>query len=147
MSAPAPVRWRSNGCSPTLRCGAIAIEQRADRAARIRRNAAAFGVPGLEIVEAAAPAALGDLATPDAIFIGGGASEPALLDTAIAALRTRGRLVINAVTLATEALLIDRHAAFGGELIRVAIARAGTVGEKSGWRSAMPVTQWAWTKP
>ena len=130
---------------PSMR--AIAIEQRADRAARIRRNAAAFGVPGLEIVEAAAPAALGGLATPDAIFIGGGASEPALLDTAIAALRTGGRLVVNAVTLATEALLIDRHAAFGGELIRVAIARAGTVGEKSGWRSAMPVTQWAWTKP
>ena len=41
---------------PSMR--AIAIEQRADRAARIRRNAAAFGVPGLEIVEAAAPAAL-----------------------------------------------------------------------------------------
>ncbi len=130
---------------PSMR--AIAIEQRADRAACIRRNAAAFGVPGLEIVENAAPAALEGLASPDAIFVGGGASEPALLDTAIAALRTRGRLVINAVTLATEALLIDRHAAFGGELIRVAIVRAGTVGEKSGWRSAMPVTQWAWTKP
>ena len=88
-----------------------------------------------------------DLASPDAIFVGGGASEPALLDTAIAALRSGGRLVINAVTLATEALLIDRHATLGGELIRIAIARAGTVGEKSGWRSAMPVTQWAWTKP
>ena len=34
---------------PSMR--AIAIEQRADRAARIRRNAAAFGVPGLEVVE------------------------------------------------------------------------------------------------
>ncbi len=130
---------------PSMR--AIAIERRADRTARIRRNAAAFGVPGLEIVEAAAPAALEGLASPDAIFIGGGASEPALLDTAIAALRTSGRLVINAVTLATEASLIDRRAALGGELIRIAIARAGTVGEKSGWRAAMPVTQWAWTKP
>ncbi len=130
---------------PSMR--AIAIERRADRTARIRRNAVAFGVPGLEIVEAAAPAALEGLASPDAIFIGGGASEPALLDTAIAALRTSGRLVINAVTLATEASLIDRRAALGGELIRIAIARAGTVGEKSGWRAAMPVTQWAWTKP
>ena len=130
---------------PSMR--AIAIEQRADRAARIRRNAAAFGVPGLEIAEDAAPAALAGLASPDAIFVGGGAGEPALLDTTIAALRSGGRLVVNAVTLATEALLIDRHAKLGGELIRIAIARAGTVGEKSGWRSAMPVTQWAWTKP
>jgi precorrin-6Y C5,15-methyltransferase (decarboxylating) len=130
---------------PSMR--AIAIERRTDRAARIRRNAAAFGVPGLEIVEDAAPAAFAGLASPDAIFIGGGASEPAQLDTAIAALPTGGRLVVNAVTLATEALLIGRHAALGGELTRIAIARAGTVGEKSGWRAAMPVTQWAWTKP
>ena len=44
---------------PSLR--AIAIEARADRAARIRRNAAAFGVPGLEVVEGTAPAALAGL--------------------------------------------------------------------------------------
>ena len=130
---------------PSMR--AIAIEQRADRAARIGHNAAAFGVPGLEIVEDAAPAAFAGLAPPDAIFIGGGACEAALLDNAIAALRSDGRLVVNAVTLSTEALLIDRHAALGGELTRIAITRAGSVGEKSGWRPAMPVTQWAWTKP
>jgi precorrin-6B C5,15-methyltransferase / cobalt-precorrin-6B C5,C15-methyltransferase len=126
---------------------AVAVEQRADRAARIRRNATAFGVPALEIVEGAAPAALASLAAPDAIFVGGGASEPGLLDTAITALRPGGRLVVNAVTLDTEALLIERHAARGGELIRIAIARASAVGKKTGWRAAMPVTQWIWTKP
>ena len=126
---------------------AITVERRADRAARIRRNAAAFGVPTLEIVEGAAPAALASLAAPDAIFVGGGANEPGLLDTAIAALRPGGRLVVNAVTLETEAVLIARHATRGGQLIRIAIARAGAVGEKTGWRSAMPVTQWVWTKP
>ena len=86
------------------------------------------------------------LPPPDAIFIGGGASEPGVLDAAIAALRPGGRLVVNAVTLETEALLIARHAALGGELIRIAISRAGAVGEKTGWRAAMPVTQWIWTK-
>jgi precorrin-6Y C5,15-methyltransferase (decarboxylating) len=126
---------------------AIAIERRADRAARIRRNAAAFGVPGLQIVEGTAPAALGDLAQPDAIFIGGGASDAGAFNAATAALRSGGRLVVNAVTLETEASLIARHAALGGELIRVAIARAEAVGEKTGWRAAMPVTQWVWTKP
>jgi len=126
---------------------AIAVEQRADRAARIRRNAAAFGVPGLGIVEQRAPDAFAGLSPPDAVFVGGGAGEPGLLDAAIAALRAGGRLVVNAVTLATEAELIGRHAALGGDLIRIAIARAGAVGEKSAWRPAMPVTQWAWTKP
>jgi precorrin-6B C5,15-methyltransferase / cobalt-precorrin-6B C5,C15-methyltransferase len=125
---------------------AIAVEERSDRAARIHRNAAAFGVPALEVVEASAPAALAHLPAPDAIFIGGGASEPGVLDAAIAALRSGGRLVVNAVTLETEALLVARHATFGGELIRIAISRAGPVGEKTGWRPALPVTQWCLTK-
>jgi precorrin-6Y C5,15-methyltransferase (decarboxylating) len=129
---------------PSMR--AAAIEARADRAARIRRNAAAFGVPGLEVIEATAPGALEGLATPDAIFIGGGASDP-VLDAAITKLRPGGRLVVNAVTLATEAALIARHGALGGELIRISIARADAVGTKTGWRPAMPVTQWAWVKP
>jgi precorrin-6B C5,15-methyltransferase / cobalt-precorrin-6B C5,C15-methyltransferase len=130
---------------PAMR--AIAVEQRADRAARIARNAAAFGVPGLDIVEGAAPAALSGLAEPDAIFVGGGASDSGALDAATRALRPGGRLVVNAVTLETEALLIARHAAFGGELLRIAISRADAVGTMTAWRPAMPVTQWVWTKP
>ena len=126
---------------------AIAVEKCGDRAARIRRNAAALGVPGLKVVEGAAPAVLAGLAAPDAIFIGGGAGELGVIDAAVEALRPGGRLVVNAVTLETEALLIARHAAFGGELVRIAISRAGAVGGKTGWRAAMPVTQWAWTKP
>jgi precorrin-6Y C5,15-methyltransferase (decarboxylating) len=130
---------------PSLR--AIAIERREDRTARIRRNAAAFGVPGLEIVEGAAPTALAGLPTPDAIFIGGGASEAGVLDAATRALRPAGRLVANAVTLGSEAQLLTRHAALGGKLIRIAISRADPIGEKTGWHAAMPVTQWIWTKP
>jgi precorrin-6B C5,15-methyltransferase / cobalt-precorrin-6B C5,C15-methyltransferase len=126
---------------------AVAVEQRADRAARIRRNAAALGVPGLEIVEGSAPASLADLPPPDAVFVGGGASESGVLDIAARALRSGGRLVVNAVTLETESLLIARHTALGGELIRITISRAAPVGEKTGWRPAMPVTQWVWTKP
>lgn len=130
---------------PSLR--AIAIEQHRERAARIRRNAAAFGVPGLEVVEGQAPDCLKDLPAPDAIFIGGGAAEPGMLDAAIAALRPGGRLVVNAVTLETEAVLLARHASHGGELTRIALSRADNVGAKIGWRPAMPVTQWVWTKP
>jgi precorrin-6Y C5,15-methyltransferase (decarboxylating) len=126
---------------------AIAVEERADRAARIHRNAAAFGVPGLDVVQGSAPEALANLPPPHAVFVGGGAGAPGVLDTASAALRAGGRLVVNAVTLETEAQLIARHAALGGELIRIAISRAGAVGGKTGWRAALPVTQWVWTKP
>jgi precorrin-6B C5,15-methyltransferase / cobalt-precorrin-6B C5,C15-methyltransferase len=130
---------------PSLR--AVAVESRADRAANIRRNAAAFGVPELDVMQGCAPEALLGLAPPDAVFIGGGASDEGVLDTAIAALRPGGRLVVNAVTLETEAALIARHASLGGTLTRIAIARADRIGGKSGWRSAMPVTQWVWVKP
>jgi precorrin-6B C5,15-methyltransferase / cobalt-precorrin-6B C5,C15-methyltransferase len=130
---------------PTMR--AIAIERRGDRAARILRNAAACGVPALQVTAAAAPGALAELPTPDAIFIGGGASENGVLDGAARALRPGGRLVVNAVTLETETLLLGRHAVLGGELLRLAISRAEPLGEKIGWRAAMPVTQWKWTKP
>jgi precorrin-6Y C5,15-methyltransferase (decarboxylating) len=129
---------------PLLR--AIAIEARPDRAARIRRNAAGFGVPNLEVVEGTAPEALQGLAPPDAVFIGGGVSDPGVIDAAVMALRLNRRLVVNAVTLESEALLIARHATLGGELTRIAISRAGAIGEKTGWRPAMPVTQWTWTK-
>jgi precorrin-6Y C5,15-methyltransferase (decarboxylating) len=126
---------------------AIAIEQHAERAARIRRNAAAFGVPNLEIVEGAAPAALHGLPPPDAIFIGGGVSNPGLIDAAISALKPGGRLVVNAVTLEGEAILAGRHLADGGEMTRIAISRTDRIGSKTGWRPALPVTQWVWTKP
>jgi precorrin-6Y C5,15-methyltransferase (decarboxylating) len=125
---------------------AIAIEQREDRAARIRRNAALCGVPALEVSEGMAPTALTTLAPPDAIFIGGGASDGAVFDVAVRALRPGGRLVANAVTLETEALLLARQAALGGELVRIAISRAEPLGGKTGWRPAMPITQWRWTK-
>jgi precorrin-6Y C5,15-methyltransferase (decarboxylating) len=130
---------------PSMR--ATAIEARGDRAARISRNAAVFGVPGLDVVEGLAPDALQGRVTPDAIFVGGGASVAGVLEAAIAALRPGGRLVVNAVTLETEAELVARHTARGGALTRIAISRAEAIGGKTGWRTAMPVTQWVWVKP
>lgn len=132
-------------CHPSLR--AVAIETNAERVERIGRNAKACGVPGLAIVHGAAPAALTDQPTPDAIFVGGGGSEPGVFDAAIAALRPGGRLVANAVTLEMETLLLASHAALGGDLIRLQVSRAAPVGSMTGWRPAMPVTQWSWVKP
>ncbi len=184
---------------PSMR--AVGIEARADRAARIARNAAALGVPGLQVISgmaldvleaqplAPSPRSYGERVgvrdaevqrsttsvttrgetpsprpsppeggegehapcapmrrTPDAIFIGGGCGD-ALLDAAIAALRGGGQLVVNAVTIETEALLVARHAARGGTLTRIAIERAEPLGGMTAWRPALPVTQWCWIKP
>lgn len=130
---------------PSLR--AIAIEQHPDRAERIARNAEAFGVPGLEVMIGAAPAAFEGLPQPDAIFIGGGGSETGVLEGAMEALKPGGRLVANAVTLEMEAVLLDAHARLGGSMIRLDVSRVVAVGSMSGWRPAMPVTQWSWVKP
>jgi precorrin-6B C5,15-methyltransferase / cobalt-precorrin-6B C5,C15-methyltransferase len=126
---------------------AVAVEADPERAARIRRNARAFGVQGLTIVEGTAPGVLAGLPTPDAIFIGGGGTDAGVMEAAIDALPPSGRLVANAVTLEMEALLLGKHATLGGELVRIAISRETAIGSMSGWRPAMPVTQWSWVKP
>ncbi|RWH70888.1 precorrin-6y C5,15-methyltransferase (decarboxylating) subunit CbiE [Mesorhizobium sp.] len=130
---------------PSLR--AIAIEADGERVARIARNAAHCGVPGLVVIEGSAPKALARLQTPDAIFIGGGGSDAGVLEKAIKALRPGGRLVANAVTLEMEALLLDQYNWRGGDLTRIALSRAAPVGSMQSWRPAMPVTQWNWIKP
>lgn len=130
---------------PSMR--AIAIEADPTRAARVGRNAATCGVPGLVVVEGSAPKALAGLATPDAIFIGGGGSDSGVLNAAIKALRAGGRLVANAVTLEMETLLLARHASLDGDLTRIALSRVTPVGSMQAWRPAMPVTQWSWVKP
>jgi precorrin-6Y C5,15-methyltransferase (decarboxylating) len=121
---------------------AVAIEARHDRAARIARNALSFGVPGLSVVTGEAAQVFADLPTPDAVFIGGGASSPGLIDRAIGALSAGGRLVVNAVTLETQAACVDWRARWGGDLVQIAIAHAEPVGRYSGWRSGMPIVQW-----
>lgn len=129
---------------PSLR--AVAIEIDPDRAARISRNSAHFGVPDLQIVTGQAPGALVNLPSPHAVFIGGGGSDLGVIESAIAALRPGGRLVANAVTLEFEAVLLAQHARRGGSLTRIVVTRADAVGSMAGWRPAMPITQWVWVK-
>ncbi len=127
--------------------GAVAIELRHDRAQRIARNALSFGAPALSVVTGEAPYVFADLPRPDAIFIGGGASAPGIMDRAYDALPAGGRLVVNAVTLETQAQCVGWRARWGGALTQVAIAHAEPVGRYSGWRAAMPIVQWRLVKP
>jgi precorrin-6B C5,15-methyltransferase / cobalt-precorrin-6B C5,C15-methyltransferase len=122
---------------------AIAIESNAERAARAARNALSFGVPELRIILGWAPAALSDLPAPDAVFIGGGAERVDVVDVAWRALRPGGRMVVNAVTLETEALLWAAQNAHGGTLTRLSVARAEPLGNMRAFRPARPITQWS----
>jgi precorrin-6Y C5,15-methyltransferase (decarboxylating) len=128
-------------------CRAIGIERHPERRIRATANATALGVPGLRVIAGAAPDALADLPTPDAVFIGGGASGPGVIDTAWERLRPGGRLVINAVALETEALLAQHCLHRGGTLTRLSVERLDRIGTLHAFRPAMTVTQWAATKP
>jgi precorrin-6Y C5,15-methyltransferase (decarboxylating) len=127
-------------------CRAIAIERSAERAARVTRNAATLGVPGIEVVVGSSPDALPGLPTPDAVFIGGGVTAPDAVSRCWAALRPGGRLVANAVTVESEAVVARWHAELGGDLVRLGVSRSSPVGGFTGWRPLMPVTIWAVTK-
>ncbi len=124
---------------------AIGIEPRADRRAMAAANALALGVPRLELIDGVVPEALEGLAAPDAVFIGGGLS-PEVFSAAWQALRPLGRLVANAVTLESDALLSELHKAHGGQLVKLSISRAEPLGPHTGWRSLRPVTQWSLIK-
>ena len=126
---------------------AIGFEKNNERAHRAARNAKSLGVPQLVILEGGAPEVLEGLEAPDAIFIGGGATAPGVLESAWNALKPGGRIVINAVSLETESVLLAAHKRYGGEMIRIGIERADSISANmSGWRPAMTVTQWSATK-
>ncbi|MEV6396675.1 precorrin-6y C5,15-methyltransferase (decarboxylating) subunit CbiE [Streptomyces sp. NPDC051907] len=153
--APGELLWDVGGGSGSIAiewmrthrsCSAITVERDETRAERIGRNAHALGVPTLRVVTGRAPRALDALPTPDAVFVGGGLTAPGLLEACWEALPAGGRLVANTVTLESEALLADWYRRHGGELVRLAVAHAVPVGGFTGWRQAMPVTQWSVVK-
>ncbi|MCB8879808.1 precorrin-6y C5,15-methyltransferase (decarboxylating) subunit CbiE [Acidisoma cellulosilytica] len=125
----------------------IAIETRADRAARITRNAVNLGVPALILRQGHAPDALDGFPVPDAIFIGGGAANPAVTELCWSALKSGGRLVINAVTLETERAVLGLHARWGGRLTRIGIERLEPLGGMQGFAPARTVLQYRAVKP
>jgi precorrin-6B C5,15-methyltransferase / cobalt-precorrin-6B C5,C15-methyltransferase len=122
---------------------ATVIEANHERAARIKTNAASLGVDRLNVVEGIAPSALSKCDKPDAVFIGGGLSDELL--TSVTQFSGGTRLVANAVTLESEALLIQWQAKIGGDLLRIELSNLGNIGKKRGWKAAYPLVQWSVT--
>jgi precorrin-6Y C5,15-methyltransferase (decarboxylating) len=125
---------------------AIAIERDAGRCAAIAQNAAALGVPELQVVQGDAPEALEGLPVPDCVFVGGGLTRPGLMEACWQALARGGRLVANAVSLEGLSRLIAFRAEADGELTRLAVARADRVGGFTGFRPLLEVVQYVGVK-
>jgi precorrin-6Y C5,15-methyltransferase (decarboxylating) len=135
------VQW----CVAARGCRAVAFESNPVRRQRIATNAHRFGVD-VEI-RGQAPHDFDGAAAPAVIFIGGGVTNPGLLQACLDRLQPGGRLVANAVTAESEALLVDWHSRLGGELHRFQHYRGEPLGGFTGWRPAMPITQWAVSVP
>ncbi len=71
------------------------------------------------------------LPAPDAAFIGGGLGDAGLFDAVWSALKPGGRPVANAVSLGSEARLIELFQRHGGELTRLEIAKSGIQSENN----------------
>ena len=127
-------------------CRTVAIERDLARAKRIELNAARLGVPDLQVVKGEAPDVLPGLPTPDAVFLGGGASAE-VIELCWAALAPGGRLVAHAVTLQTETVLVGAWRRLGGQLTRISIESIRPIGSYDGWQPARPVVQWAGQRP
>lgn len=124
---------------------AVAFEQHSNRIANITRNIDNFGLSHrMTAVEGLAVDTIAGHPMPDAVFIGGGARQP-LLDMLYALLPSGTRIVVNGVTLETEALLAQAHADKGGTLMRFDIALATPLGPMRGWTATRPIVQWSVT--
>jgi precorrin-6B C5,15-methyltransferase / cobalt-precorrin-6B C5,C15-methyltransferase len=135
------IEWLRSGPG----CRAIAIERDLARVKRIRANAEALGVPGLELLHGEAPGALASLSRPDAVFVGGGATKETL-ERCWSALRPGGRLVAHVVTQEAEMIMIDGWRRHGGELARLSVEHLEPIGRYHGWRPARAVVQWCAVK-
>ncbi|WP_194813712.1 precorrin-6y C5,15-methyltransferase (decarboxylating) subunit CbiE [Nocardia sp. XZ_19_385] len=155
--APGELLWDVGGGSGTIaiewcrthpECRAVTFERLEPRRRQIAGNAAALGVPHLDVrgevlVELEKST---ELTPPNAIFVGGGLTQDGVLETCWSQLRQGGRLVANAVTAESEALLLNWAARHGGELRKFQIYRAESLGGFTTWRPQLPVTQWSVVK-
>jgi precorrin-6Y C5,15-methyltransferase (decarboxylating) len=139
-SGSVAVEW----CRSDPGCRAIAFELNGVRAGRIADNSNMFGA--LVEVYGEAPEAFAGLSSPAAIFVGGGVTKPGLVAACLDHLKTGGRMVVNAVTAESEAVLVEWYSRLGGELRRFQHYRGEPLGRYTGWKPQLPITQWMVTK-
>ena len=134
------VEW----CRSWRGCTAVAFERDESRRGNVEFNAATYGV-SIEL-RGEAPDAFDGAPAPSAIFIGGGLTQPGLLDACLQQLPAGGRLVANAVTVESEAVISQAYSRQGGKLSRLQHYHGEPLSGFTGWRPRLPITQWQVTK-
>ncbi len=104
----------------------LAVEARAETAARVSANALALGA-AVHVVRGRAPEALAGLPAPDRVFVGGGGIP--VLDAVLERLRPGGRVAAAYAALDRAAAAADRL----GHVVQVGIARGEQL-PGGGWR-------------
>jgi precorrin-6Y C5,15-methyltransferase (decarboxylating) len=128
----------------------FAIEVDPECVAMARDNARAHGADNVTIVAGRAPDALADLPDPDAVFVGGSkGSMAAIVDVALARLRPRGRLVVNAITLdnAAEVYQALRGRGLTPEVSLVQVSRAAPLASYLRYEALNPIQIFTVTRP
>ncbi len=123
-------------CALLLRQGRVIAVEREDRAlVLLQKNARRFGVPNLEIIRGAAPAALAAVKHADRIFIGGtGGQMQAILEVCSRILAPGGIVVLNCILLESLTAALEHLARLPfseAQVISAAIARGQRLGGKT----------------
>ncbi|HBT47333.1 MAG TPA: precorrin-6Y C5,15-methyltransferase (decarboxylating) subunit CbiT [Peptococcaceae bacterium] len=119
-----------------------AVEEDSVAADLTRANVRAFGLENVVQIGGRAPEALEGLPPADRIIIGGsGGRLKCILERCSRALKPRGIIVINAVTLDTlwDSLTFGRHQGYETSAVAVTVARLEEVGGRCMFRSLNPV--------
>ncbi len=124
---------------------ATAIESNPERLSLIQQNAADFGCAEMHIIDADINDMLDNIPTANAYFIGGGLSAE-LIETIWAKMRVGARIVVNAVTAESEAILLKYHGLYGGDVMKIDISDLVPLGQKHGWKARYPIVHWRVTK-
>ena len=123
-----------------------AIEHDSNRCENIKQNAINLGVDNSVNIINKTFNDCNDLPQPDCIFIGGGITNENIINTAIESLPINGILVANTVTAEGEIVLYNLHKTIGGKMRKISIDELTPVGGFNGWKSAMGVSQYIYTK-
>lgn len=120
-----------------------AVEMREDAAAVIRANAEKYGVDNVHLVRAKAPEGLESLPAPTHVFVGGSSGNIREILAYVKKRSPRARVVVNTVTLETEAEALSaiKSLSFTEPEVRViSAARAETAGHYHLMKAINPVT-------
>lgn len=132
-------------CRGAAGARAVAVERVPERAARVAANAIRLTQAGaVRLVREGIEDAIGRLPTPDAVFIGGGATDDVVAGC-VTALGNGGRLLVHGVTVEAEEVCVAAHRRWGGQLARLHVEQAEPIGRLTGWTPSRTLVSWALT--